>query len=118
MANRIQSKQASKTTKIQEENEEYDDELQDQMAESLFQEANQMGIFKIENIIHAGVDYAAALDNIESKIKENDAKREDKKLNNIKNVSIVLLVIAILLVVMSGYEIFSSRKSAGFTYYF
>ena len=61
---------------------------------------------------------AVSLGSVNSYIKENDAKREDKKLNNIKNVSIVLLVIAILLVVMSGYEIFSSRKSAGFTYYF
>lgn len=31
------------------------------MAESLFEEANQMGIFKIENMMSAGVDYAAAL---------------------------------------------------------
>lgn len=35
-----------------------------------------MGIFKIENLIQSGVDYAAALSNIESKIKENDAKRK------------------------------------------
>lgn len=34
-----------------------------------------MGIFKVENLMQAGVDYAAALSNIEQKIKENDEKR-------------------------------------------
>ena len=51
-----------KSTKVDEEVDDYDDELQDQMAESLFQEANQMGIFKTENMMQGGVDYAAALD--------------------------------------------------------
>jgi hypothetical protein len=46
------------------------------MAESLFQEANQMGIFKTENMMQGGVDYAAALDQIETQIKETNAKRE------------------------------------------
>lgn len=45
------------------------------MAESLFEEANQMGIFKIENMMKGGVDYAAALNKIEAKINENNAKR-------------------------------------------
>ena len=34
-----------KRNKPAEDEEDYEDELQDQMAESLFQEANQMGIF-------------------------------------------------------------------------
>ena len=46
------------------------------MAESLFQEANQMGIFKTENMMQGGGDYAAALDQIETQIKETNAKRE------------------------------------------
>lgn len=57
-----------KSSKVDEEVDDYDDELQDQMAESLFQEADQMGIFKVENMISEGVDYAAALDKIETKI--------------------------------------------------
>ena len=45
------------------------------MAESLFQEANQMGIFKTENMMQGGVDYAAALNKIETHIEESNAKR-------------------------------------------
>lgn len=40
-----------RTTKIKEE--DFEDELEDQMAESLFQEANKMGIFQKDQ----GVDY-------------------------------------------------------------
>lgn len=32
-----------------------------------------MGIFKAENMIQGGVDYAAALEKIQTHIKENDA---------------------------------------------
>lgn len=38
------------------------------MAESLFQEANQMGIFKVENMMSQGVDYAEALKKIETEV--------------------------------------------------
>lgn len=34
-----------------------------------------MGIFKAENMIQGGVDYAAALEKIQTHIKENDAKK-------------------------------------------
>ena len=67
------------STKIDEVAEDSDDELQDQMAESLFQEANQMGIFKIENMMQGGVDYAAALSKIETEIKKSEDKKEAEK---------------------------------------
>ena len=44
------------------------------MAESLFQEADQMGIFKIENMMNAGVDYAAALQKVERELKKSEEK--------------------------------------------
>jgi len=40
------------------------------MAESLFEEANQMGIFKTENLLQGGVDYAAALQKIEKEVEK------------------------------------------------
>lgn len=52
-----------------EDEEDYEDELQDQMAESLFQEADQMGIFQ-----EMGVDYGAALMKIDEEIKKNKDK--------------------------------------------
>lgn len=52
-----------------ENEEDFEDELQDQMAESLFQEADQMGIFQEQ-----GVDYGAALKKIDEEIKKNKDK--------------------------------------------
>lgn len=44
--------------------EENEDELQDQLAESLFQEADKMGIFESND----GVDYGEALKKVEKEI--------------------------------------------------
>lgn len=49
------------------------------MAESLFQEADQMGIFKTENLMQGGVDYAAALSKIETEIKKSEDRKEAEK---------------------------------------
>ena len=46
--------------------EDFEDELEDQMQESLFKEADQMGIFQPNNI--GGVDYGEALKKIETAI--------------------------------------------------
>jgi hypothetical protein len=48
--------------------EDFEDELEDQMAESLFQEADKMGIFQADG---QGVDYQAALTKIETEIAKN-----------------------------------------------
>ena len=58
-----------KQNKPAEDDKDYEDQLQDQMAESLFQEANQMGIFQEQ-----GVDYGAALKKIDEEIKKNKDK--------------------------------------------
>lgn len=44
--------------------EDFEDELEDQMAESLFEEADKMGIFQSDQ----GIDYQAALNKIETEI--------------------------------------------------
>ena len=69
---KMKQEMRSKPKKQQAEDEEdFEDELQDQMAESLFQEADQMGIF--QESIAGAVDYSAALKKIESEIaKKND----------------------------------------------
>lgn len=63
-------KSGDKSSKnLDDDADDYDDELQDQMAESLFEEANQMGIFKMENLM-GGVDYAAALQKVEKEVEK------------------------------------------------
>tara|TARA_B100000780_G_C20648772_1_gene258465 strand:+ start:195 stop:452 length:258 start_codon:yes stop_codon:yes gene_type:complete len=74
MRNNQKNKPAKQTK--DDENDDYDDELQDQMAESLFEEADQMGIFKIENMMSGGVDYAAALQKIEKELKKSEEKKK------------------------------------------
>lgn len=48
--------------------EDFEDELEDQLAESLFQEADQMGIFK--KGVEQAVDYTKALKTVQQKISE------------------------------------------------
>lgn len=52
--------------------EEFEDELDDQMAQSLFAEADEMGIFQAAP--NDGVDYAKALQQIEKHIRDSKAK--------------------------------------------
>ena len=52
--------------------EEFEDELEDQMAQSLFAEADQMGIFQAAP--NDGVDYTQALQKIEQHIQDAKAK--------------------------------------------
>ena len=61
-----------RTTKIKEE--DFEDELEDQMAESLFQEANKMGIFQKDQ----GVDYKEQLKKIETEIEKNKNKTPEQ----------------------------------------
>lgn len=46
-----------------------------------------MGIFKIENMMKGGIDYAAALNKIETKINENNAKRAAEEAGQIDSSS-------------------------------
>ena len=59
-----------------------DDELQDQMAESLIEEGDQIGIFKIENMMSSGVDYAAALQNIDKELKKSEEKKKTESVDS------------------------------------
>lgn len=62
---------------------------------------------------------AVSLGSVSKYMKDNN-QLENQSLKNVKRVSLILLVVSIVLVVMSGWEIFSSYKhhSQGFTYYF
>ena len=57
-----------RATKIKEE--DFEDELEEQMQESLFKEADQMGIFQPDKM--GGVDYGEALKKIETAIANKD----------------------------------------------
>ena len=56
--------------------EDFEDELEDQFAQTLMNEANEMGIFQ-EGPAGDGVDYTKALEKIQQSIKKNEEKQSD-----------------------------------------
>lgn len=67
--------QKQKAKKI-DDDEDYGDELGDQMNEDLFQEADEMGIF--EQLNKDGDEYSKALQKIESELGKQKDKKEVK----------------------------------------
>ena len=73
-----------KVKPTQDEDEDYGDELQDQMADALFKEADDLGI--LEQVQQSEDEYSKALRKIEDALKnkpQTDEKIEEKKKSEI-----------------------------------